>query len=67
MESSYTRSEKVIQAFKRRKLAGSVYWQIHRMIRGFEEQGRLDVEFARVGLMLLLVALGLYVSFFKLL
>ena len=67
MESNFTRSEKVIHAFKRRKLAGSVYWQIHRMIRGSEEQGRLDVEFARVGLMLLLVALGLYVGLVKLL
>ena len=67
MESNYTRSEKVIEAFKRHKLAVSVYRQTHRMIEGFAEEDRSDVEFARVGLMLLLVALGLYVSFVKLL
>ena len=67
MESNYTRSEKVIEAFKRHKLAASVYRQMHRMLQGLTEEDRSDVKFARVGLMLLLVALGLYVSFFKLL
>ncbi len=67
MESNYTRSEKVIEAFKRHKLAVSVYGQIHRMIEGFAEEDRSDVKFSRVGLVLLLVALGLYVGLVKLL
>ena len=67
MESNYTRSEEVIEAFKRHKLAVSVYRQIRRMIEGFAEEDRSDVKLARVGLMLLLVALGLYVGLVKLL
>ncbi len=61
MGTNITRSEQVIDAFKRHKLAVSIYTQIHRVIEGFEENARIDRQIAEVGIMVLLIVTGLAV------
>ena len=61
MDANITRSEQVIDAFKRHKLATSIYSQIHRVIEGFEENAKIDRQFAEVGIMVALIVTGLAV------
>ena len=59
MQPDLARSEQVIDAFKRRKLAASVYMQIRRIIRGFEEDAKMDRQIAEAGIVILLIVTGL--------
>jgi hypothetical protein len=65
MKSDFTRSEQVIEAFKRQKLASSVFKQIHRVIEGFEEDEKLDRQIAEVGLVSLSIVVALSVCLMK--
>ncbi len=50
MESETTRSEQVIEDYKKQKLAASALRRIHELIHGFE-QGRIeDRRLARLGI-----------------
>ncbi len=59
MQPNLVRSEQVIDAFKQRKLAASVYTQIRRIIRSFEEDAKLDRQIAEAGIVVLLIVTGL--------
>jgi hypothetical protein len=63
MEYKSTRSEQVIEAFKRHRLASSVYRKIHRLIEAFEQDEKLDRQFAEIGMVVLLVVTGFAVYF----
>jgi hypothetical protein len=64
MESNATRSDQVIEDFKKRKLANSALHKIHRLIESFDEDRKSDIHWARVGLItiatLLLVGLSIF-------
>ncbi len=63
MDSQSDRSEQVVEAYKRHKLASSVLKRIHQIIEGFEQDRRLDTHVARIGLVvsiLLIAALSFY-------
>ena len=61
MVSGFTRSEQVIDAFKRHKLSLSVFRQIRRVIEGFEKDARTDRQIAEIGIAVLLITTGLVV------
>ena len=64
MAGDTTRSEQVIEDFKKRKLAASALRKIHAIINGFEKQREADARIARVGIVCLLILLGLALYFF---
>jgi len=49
----------------RQKLASAIFAQIHQLIEGFEEEARLDRQFAEVGIVVLLIVTGLAVYLMK--
>ncbi len=53
------RSEQVIEAYKRRKLAGSAIRRIHEIIQGFEQDRIADWRMARVGVVVILAVLAI--------
>ena len=55
MSAQPTRSEKVIDDYKKHKLARSALRHIQNLLHGFEKERRFDVKLARVGLVLLLI------------
>jgi len=57
MESKPKRSERVIEDFKKYKLASSVLKRIHRLMNQFESERQLDFRLAQVGMIMLLVIL----------
>ena len=59
MDTDLTRSEQVIEAFKRHKLASSIFSRIHRIIEGFEKDAKVDKLIAEVGIVILLIVTGL--------
>ncbi len=58
MNSDSSRSEKVVEDYKRHKLARSALHRIHELIQGFERDRRTDARLAGFGLLLLLVIVG---------
>ncbi len=50
MDSQSTRSEQVVEDFKKRKLASSAFRRIHELIEGFEQGRREDRRLAWVGI-----------------
>ena len=62
MSAQPTRSEEVIDNYKKHKVARSALRHIQNLLHGFERERRFDVKMARVGLvlLLLLVAGSLY-------
>ena len=63
MDFPPTRSEQVVQAYKRHKLAVSALKKIHQLIIGFEQGERFDFHIARVGLvisLLLIATISIY-------
>lgn len=55
MSAQPTRSEKVIDDYKKHKLARSALCHIQNLLHGFELEHRFDVKLARVGMVLLLM------------
>ena len=55
MSSDTSRSEQVIEDYKRHKIARSAFRRIHDLIRGFEAGRVLDQRLAQCGLIIVLV------------
>ena len=62
MSAQPSRSEEVIDDYKKHKLARSALRHIQNLLHGFEKERRFDMKLARAGLvlLLLLVAGSLY-------
>ena len=64
MNAQPGRSELVVDAYKKHKLAISAIKRIRQMIAGFERRARLDTQIGRIGLVILLLlmaALSFYI------
>jgi len=59
MDTNLIRSEQVVEAFKRHKLASSIFSQIHHIIEGFNKDMRIDRLIAEIGLVVMLITTGL--------
>ena len=62
MSAQHSRSDEVIEDYKKHKLARSALRRIYELLQAFEEDRAFDKKLARfgVGLMLLLVAVSLF-------
>ena len=62
MSAQHSRSDEVVEDYKKHKLARSALRRIHELLQAFEEDRAFDKKLARfgVGLMLLLVAVSLF-------
>jgi len=58
MSQHTSRSEQVIEDYKKHKLASSALRRIHDLIRGFEEDRVFDLRLAQFGLVILLGLIG---------
>jgi hypothetical protein len=63
MSQDTSRSEQVIEGYKKHKLASSALCRIHDLIRGFEEGRTLDLRLAQFGLLIILGLLGVSACF----
>jgi hypothetical protein len=63
MSHTPTRSEQVVESFKRRKLAHSAIRRIHELIRSFEDERITDKKHAKIGLVLILLLIGISIYF----
>lgn len=61
MDTNLIRSEQVVEAFKRHKLASSIFSRINHIIEGFNEDTRIDRLIAEIGLVVLLIATSLLI------
>ena len=59
MSQQSTRSEQVVERYKRHKLAASALRRIHETIAGFEQDRADDARYARIGLVVVLVLFGI--------
>ena len=64
MESDPSRSEQVIENFKKRKLAGSAMRKIHRLLEQFEADRETDARIAWAGLLVIIMVILVAVYFF---
>lgn len=67
MDTNLIRSEQVVEAFKRHKLASSIFSRIHHIIEGFNEDTRIDRLIAEIGLVVLLIATSLLICVIRIL
>jgi hypothetical protein len=58
MSHDTSRSEQVIEDYKKHKLAGSALRRIHELIRGFEEDRAFDLRLAQFGMVIILGLIG---------
>lgn len=58
MSSEGTRSEQVVEAYKKHKLSASAMRRIHELIHGFDEDKASDRRLALIGVVLLAVLLA---------
>ncbi|MFT5657983.1 MAG: hypothetical protein ACI9KN_001262 [Gammaproteobacteria bacterium] len=64
METNTTHSKQVIDDFKKHKLANSAMHKIHRLIKRFDDDRKSDANWARTGLIALIIFLiGLSIYF----
>lgn len=65
MNPDSTRSEQVVEDYKRHKLAHAALHRVHGILQGFEQDRRVDARLARIGmtLIVLLVGIALYFLF----
>ena len=64
MSPTPTRSEKVVESFKQRKLALSAMRRIHELIQSFEQERATDKRLAGAGLLVILLLIGVSLYFF---
>jgi hypothetical protein len=64
MAADISRSEQVVEDFKKRKLTISALRRIQNLILGFEKDRQADTRIARVGLAVLLVVVALATFYF---
>ena len=55
MSQESSRSEKVVEDFKKRNLAISAFRKIQEIILGFDEDRAADVRMARIGVVIIVV------------
>ena len=55
MSIESSRSEQVVEDYKKRKLAISAFRKIQKVIQGFEDNHAADARMARVGLVMIVV------------
>jgi hypothetical protein len=63
MSHATSRSEQVIEDYKKHKFASSALRRIHDLIRGFEEGRALDLRLAQFGMVIILGLLGVSACF----
>jgi hypothetical protein len=63
MSADTSRSEQVVENYKKHKLASSALRRIHDLIRGFEEGRALDLRLAQFGLIIILTLIGTSIYF----
>jgi hypothetical protein len=54
MSVKISRSERVLEGYRKHKLARSVLRRVQNLIRGFDEDRQLDLRLARFGLVVVL-------------
>ena len=59
MTSDIERSEKVVEDYKKRKIARSALRRVHELVHGFEQERIFDRRMARIGLILIFVVLAI--------
>lgn len=59
MTPDIERSQRVVEDYKKRKIARSALHRIHELIHGFEQERIFDRRMARIGVILILVVLAL--------
>ena len=64
MGSDTSRSEQVVEDYKKRKLAISAMRRIHDLIHSFEKDRAADLRLARIGIVLLLAVLAVAAFYF---
>ncbi|MFT5219409.1 MAG: hypothetical protein ACI9LO_000978 [Planctomycetota bacterium] len=64
MESDHSRSEAVVESFKRRKLTISALRSIQQVLLGFKKDRETDQRIAGVGLLLIVVIAAIAAYFF---
>ena len=55
MSQDSTRSEQVVEDFKKRKLAINAFRRIQEIIRGFDEDRETDARLARIGTVIIVI------------
>ena len=63
MSADSSRSEQVVEGYKKHKLASSALRRIQELIRGFEEARALDQHLAQFGLIIILALISVSVYF----
>ncbi len=63
MSQQASRSEQVIEGYKKHKLAASALARIHELIQGFEQERVVDRRLAVIGLLGVLVLVGISAYF----
>ena len=64
MEQDSSRSEQVIEQYKKHKLSISALWRIHELIQGFEQDRKVDLRMAQIGIVIIFLLLGAAVWLF---
>ncbi len=64
MSADTSRSEQVVESYKKHKLAASALRRIHELILGFEGACAADLRLARIGLVVILVLLAMLAYIF---
>jgi hypothetical protein len=64
MSITSTRSEKVVESFKQRKLALSALRRIQALLESFDQERATDKRLASAGLMAILLLIGVSIYFF---
>ena len=64
MSIDSSRSEQVVESYKKRKLAISALRKIQDIIRGFDEDRAFDARMARIGLVIVVVVVAAVAYFY---
>jgi len=64
MDSEPSRSEQVVEHYKKHKLVISALRKIQSLILGFEKDREIDARIASIGLVLILMLVAIVVYFF---
>jgi len=59
MSQDMERSKRVVEDYKKRKIARSALQRVHELIHAFEQEHMFDRRMARIGLILILVVLAI--------
>ncbi|MEM7565208.1 MAG: hypothetical protein AAF353_19530 [Pseudomonadota bacterium] len=64
MSQDSSRSEEVVDAFKKRKLAVSAYYRMQDLVKGFEQERVGDARMAMIGVVLILAVIVVATTYF---